>query len=117
MSIIDDRVKSGLLADNKIIDKTVSKALSELNANVSLIAEMYPYLSDQIDKTSEHIPTAYLLELRSKFTDYLSILRSIESTMAHVEKLMSGDATLKAEGKAALDTINNDKPAFENRYN
>ncbi len=116
MSIIDDRVKAGLLADNKLIDKTVSKALSELNANVSLIAEMYPYLSEQIDSSSEHIPTAYLLELRSKFTDYLSTLRGIELTMTHVEKLMSGDATLKTEGKAALDTINSGKADFENRY-
>ena len=115
MDIIKTREMAGLLQDGKDLNRGLSSAVAQITTNVSVMAEMFPYLKEKASEAGTFVPAAYLLEGFDKFQTQLELLRAQVLIMDQLENLRSNDATEQAAAIAYFESLNSGK-TFTDRY-
>ena len=115
MNILENRIITGLLQDDKELTRTLSAAVAQLTTQVNLMAEMFPYMMLDSLEADSFIPVEYLVEGTDKFQEQLTLLREQMLVMDQIENLRSSDET---EQLAAIQyfAARNSGKTFTDRY-
>ncbi len=115
MNIIENRIITGLLQDDKDITRALAASVSQLTVQVTLLSEMFPYLMSQSTAEGSFIPVAYLVERADKFKQQLTLLREQVAIMDEIENLRSSDAETRTKASRYFSDKNTGK-TFTDRY-
>ena len=115
MDIIKTRQMAGLLQDGKDLNRGLSSAVAQITTQVSLMAEMFPYLKAKSVENGSFVPVAYLVEGADKFQTQLELLREQVLIMDQLENLRSEDTTEQGAAITYFTNLNSGK-TFTDRY-
>jgi len=116
MTILEDRIKFGLLQDDKELTRGLANAVSQLTTQVNLMSEMFPYMMSIATQPGSFIPVEYLDEGTIKFQEQLTLLREQLLVMDQLENLRSDVGGEQAAAISFFTSANVNKPPFTDRY-